>query len=202
MFNSGYVNARESPGQTGLRSSLLALSADERGRDSAFYSQVSLRHSDLCKPNSSQLSGKGPNYSQMINLQIRENLGWGRVGWRAKKATCPIGIHHLFPTPSQPHPFVLLFNLAKRAPSDPFVPAKNVGILNLSIPNWSPNLISEIVLEGTLASPSPLPLSQLNSITISCLLTSLASYPVYSPWCSQGFLSCFYTFIGSLGPPG
>lgn len=59
---------------TGFRSCHLTLSAGKG--QFAFYSQMSMSYSDLCKPN----LGKGYNYGQMRNLQIREKMGVGRGG--------------------------------------------------------------------------------------------------------------------------
>lgn len=153
----------KSPHNTGFRSCHLTLSAGKG--QFAFYSQMSMSYSDLCKPN----SGKGSNYGQMREIcKSGRRYGWGGVGWRTKKATRPIKIHCLLP--SQPHTFVLLPNLAQGTPSNPFVQAKNLGIFNFSTPDCSP-IWSETALKLTLASPSPQPMSLLSSISICCLIS-------------------------------
>lgn len=155
-----------------------------------------LSHSDLYKPNSRPTNGKGPNYGYPMNLQIREKMGVAKATLESQASNtsnqnspCPLPA-------SRPHPFVLFPPWQREPHQTPLFKLKTLEI-------FSPNSSSSLISESTLVSLSPLPLSQLNSVTylLPGLQTSLESHPVCSPCGSQGFLSCSYIAFGSLWPP-
>ena len=95
---------------------------------------------------------------------------------------------------SRPHPFVLFPPWQREPHQTPLFKLKTLEI-------FSPNSSSSLISELTLVSLTPLPLSQLNSVTISCLVSKLALNLPSSTLCAaaRGFSPALTSSLARYG---